>query len=1101
MSHLADSGVEVLGQYHRLANAVKVRVPAGQHAKLRTVPGVSRVEPVRLYYRQTTGSVPFLGAPRVWGASPSRADGSGVRIGSIDTGIDYTHAAFGGSGDPADYSANDPTRIEPGTFPTAKVVGGFDFAGNSYDPTSSDPVRFTPFPDPDPLDCNGHGTHVAAIAAGFGVLSDGRTFKGAYSPDLDMDDFLIGPGVAPKAELYALKIFGCDGPTELILEALEWAADPDGDGDFSDRLDVVNLSLGSSFGQVSPNDVVLNAANHLAELGCVIVVAAGNSGNIFYTTAAPGVAERAISVANSLDDRFGSSALEVLAPARIAGLYEAVEGAFTRPLSEVGPLTNLVVYVDPDRACEDLVNAAALEGKIALIDRGTCFFTDKIQRAQEAGAVAVIMVNNVDEPPIIMSGTGEEATIPGVMISRADGDTLKSALRFNLRVRLDSTLELPGSDLSDQLSDSSSRGPSSPASVLKPELTAPGEVIFSAAAGTGTNGVIYSGTSMSTPHVTGAAGLLKQLHPAWSVEEIKSALMNTAASTRNEEGFVYPESRTGAGRLQIEPAVRTVVTASAEGANGLVSLSFGALSMTNKISVTRYVRLANHGPDPVTVNVSVRPTVSQAGAEISALATAATVPARASLSLPFLLTADPAAFRRGGDDTTPARLNGEARQVLHEASGQILFEGTNVLLRLPYHAILRAGSDSSATVTRLGVPLGTNVAVVTIPVRGPSAHDAPLASVFQLGATSRNQRFEDPIFAAADLLAVGAATDVGTQDSVANSTLYFGIATAESWTTPQSFLVDLEVLIDVDRDGVIDYALINASDGALSGLDLTNPGVANDVFLTVVRDTFTEELFSGGYLNIFAADERDTAPFNNSVLILSVPAGFLGLSDLDSRFSYKVVARGPDGFALVDQTEWIPFDAANPAVDTAVFGADGYPVRIQGEPIKVRVNRSAAAAGAFSTAHPLSVLVLHHFNPPGHRFDVIELDPETDDVDADGVADHWEIGQASDLVTVTSTSDADDDGFTDLQEYRAGTDPRDAESLLRIVAVDRTGDALALRWTAVSGRSYTVERAPSLEGAAFAPVAQHLAATPPLNTWVDESAASPSAHYYRVRVD
>jgi len=145
-----------------------------------------------------SSSVSFIKAVSAWAATSGNA-GQGVKIAIIDTGVDYTHANFGGPGTVAAYNANNRSIIEPGTFPTAKVVGGRDFAGDAYTGAN------TPVPDPDPLDCNGHGSHVAGTAAGLGVNGDGTTFLGPYDNSTPFSSFLIGPGVAPRADIYAFK--------------------------------------------------------------------------------------------------------------------------------------------------------------------------------------------------------------------------------------------------------------------------------------------------------------------------------------------------------------------------------------------------------------------------------------------------------------------------------------------------------------------------------------------------------------------------------------------------------------------------------------------------------------------------------------------------------------------------------------------------------------------------------------------------------------------------------------------------------------------------------------------------------------------------------
>ena len=200
--------------------------------------------------------------PAVWAAV---GRGEHVKIGIIDTGIDYLHADFGGAGDAAAYAANNKNVIEPGTFPTAKVKGGYDFAGPTYNANIPGSI---PQPDADPLDGNGHGSHVAGTAAGIGVAGS------------------VGAGVAPAADLYALKVFSDGGgSTDVTSLAIEWAMDPNGDGDMSDHLDVINMSLGSPFGE--PADPSAISSNNAAAVGIIVATSAGNEGDVPTSRARP----------------------------------------------------------------------------------------------------------------------------------------------------------------------------------------------------------------------------------------------------------------------------------------------------------------------------------------------------------------------------------------------------------------------------------------------------------------------------------------------------------------------------------------------------------------------------------------------------------------------------------------------------------------------------------------------------------------------------------------------------------------------------------------------------------------------------------------------
>jgi len=1096
-ARLEAAGARVTGNLTRVGNAIRVRVSPGHLSEIAAWPSVKRIMPVRQHQRALTHSVPFIGAPEVWSSREPGVDGRNIRVGVIDSGIDYTHADFGGSGKVEDYTHNDPTRIEPGTFPTVKVAGGFDFAGDDFD--AGDSAHSIPHPDPDPLDLeNGHGTHVAGILAGVGVTTNGQAYSGEYTADLDASQFAVGPGVAPRAVLYALKVFGRTGSTDRVVDALEWAADPNGDFDFEDRLDVVNLSLGSTFGAHDPEDPEIVAVNNLAQLGCVVVCAAGNDGNIYYAAGPPGSASRAIAVGNSIDKAEGS-AIQVVSPSPIAGNYYAVEGEFTVPLTQCGPLSGPVVHVEPNDACESLQNSEALRGCVALIDRGTCFFVDKIRKAQQAGALAVVMVNNQEGDPIVMGGddTGD-ITIPGVMISEYDGRIIKAFLDQGVVIRLDATLRVMRREVRDNLSGDSSRGPVGLATYLKPEIVAPGTEILSAAGGKGTEGIRFSGTSMACPHGAGVAALLRQVHPDWSVEDIKAAMMNTAVGTQDDQGNPYPESRTGAGRVQVDRAAQVQVTASAAQSDGNVALALGSLVLDGPFQTNCSVVLVNHGRQASTFDVRVRATVAQEGVELVPATNRVTIPAQGTATVPFVFHADPTQFKLAPDVTTALVTADLPRQTPYEASGQIWFEEAGQSIHLPYHVILRGASDYHAgtKAMALGPELSAQSTLnVTLPIEGKSAFSEALVSVFELGATYPDLGLISRYNSDACLLAVGAASDRTSADSIEDTQIYFGLATATSWPTPQPTYVSLQVFIDNDFDGASDYVVSN--DNAAT---TTANGSAADVFLTLVqkRDENGDwlEPESGGFLNVYSPDELDTAPFNNSVMVQAVGASQIGLQEGRSQFRYRVQTYGLT--MMVSDTGWITFDAERPVVDTTRSGLEKTPFHADGQPVVVRVDRAAAAD---QDQRMPGVLLLHHHNLDGQRQDVIRLDLSQDDPGINGLPDWWELEHFHSLLVADRETDYDGDGVKDQTEFLAGTDPADPESFLQLLSVEWEADGrVALSWTSAVGKRYSILKSPDLAAPEWEVLRTDLPATPPMNTFNVTNAVDTQSGFYRIRL-
>ena len=470
--------------------------------------------------------------------------GEGIRVGIIDTGIDYLHKMFGGSGIVADYKNNDPTIIEENSFPTRKVIAGIDLVGADYNASSTDFSRHVPRGDPDPLDKGVHGTHVAGTVAGVG---DGvKTYS----------------GVAPDAALVAIKAFGRGSTGEsVVIKALDYAIDPNGDYNLDDQVHVTSLSLGSDFG--NPYSLYQEAISTAVKGGTLVVVAAGNSGAKEYAIGNPATADDAISVAASIDGsghNWQRPAIKLSAANDLDILVEAVIGHTGKPISEVGRLIVPLYHIglaDTDLSEEQKTQ---LRGKVALIDLGLVTLDEKITQAAEAGAVAVVLVNNYDMLPSRIRSK-KRYQIPIVMVTKKVGVTIKKHLAKEVvQVTFDSSLSLfIRKELIDTLARFSSYGPRGYDSAIKPEIAAPGTRITSAYAGKGDRGIKFSGTSMATPHISGVVALMRQYRPTLDPTYIKGMLLSEAKTLVRPSGERYKVFQQGGGRVKAYDAVTAEV--------------------------------------------------------------------------------------------------------------------------------------------------------------------------------------------------------------------------------------------------------------------------------------------------------------------------------------------------------------------------------------------------------------------------------------------------------------------------------------------------------------------------------------------------------------
>ncbi|WP_081913685.1 S8 family serine peptidase [Glycomyces sp. NRRL B-16210] len=495
-----------------------------------------------------------IATTRASGAHDRGITGEGVKVGVIDTGIDYTHPDLGGC-------------FGPG----CRVVAGTDFVGDEFD--SDDPDHAEPVPDEDPTDCGGHGTHVAGIVGASGEVT----------------------GVAPDVTFGAYKVFGCEGSTsaEVILQALEAALD--------DGMDIVNLSLGQSFQW--PGYPTAKAADRLTEEGVVVVASMGNDGEAgVFSGSAPGIGEDVIAVASTDNPSQRMDAAFVPALDRHIG-YRAI-GDTVEP--EAGTVTDPLVWFG--RACADDPAEGDIEGKAALIVRGTCTFKEKYERAVEEGATAVVVYNDRSGP---FGGAGvDDLGVPMVGVTDADGEDLRdlaaigreTVLEFGGRTVL---VELPRGGFASSFT---AYGPA-PDLAFKPDLTAPGGGIWSTVPVADGSYESLSGTSMSSPHVAGAAALLLQAEPRLGPGEVRTRLANSAKPVAWGDNPDLGESeaahRQGTGVIDVLAALDARASLQPTGVNvgdGTGPRTF-ALTLTSHDTTTRVYDLTHRATIATTGDV------------------------------------------------------------------------------------------------------------------------------------------------------------------------------------------------------------------------------------------------------------------------------------------------------------------------------------------------------------------------------------------------------------------------------------------------------------------------------------------------------------------
>jgi minor extracellular serine protease Vpr len=680
----AIPSARVTRRFQVVLNGITVELPYRRLPRLSAMPFVAELFPTLRYQLALNRSPSLIGAPAFTAATG--VTGAGVKIGVVDDGVDHANPFFapGGYAYPAGFPKGQRS------FTTPKVIAARGFPGPGSGPRGRLPLdRAASF----------HGTHVAGIAAG----NAGTTSPGGrdHPPTPGLS------GIAPQAWIGNYRVFnvptriGHIADTPEIVAAFEAAV--------RDGMDVINFSGGGAATEPR-TDALVRTVTNVVNAGVIPVISAGNDRDDFGlgSVGSPGTSPDAITVAATTNTHVYAPALSVrdaAAPAEVRQIAFKATGEATplrwgtsdQTLVDIGSISGTNGRPVDSRLCgigrdpnagRNPLPRGSLAGAIALISRGHCTFVSKSVRALEAGASGLVVIDNREGQP---NSIPLFLPLPSGMITGLDGANLRAYLatrggRAAIRVGPGSTEVVTGRG--GIITSFSAGGPTAFGHNLKPDVAAPGGEILSGSLQQFTGGsqfVAIDGTSMSSPHVAGAAALLRQRHRNWNARQVKSALMSTAGTAwantaRTQEASALLQ---GAGFVNVLAADDPMLFAEP------ASLSFGDLAVGgSRVTKQLLLSLQDAGGGAGAWLVELRPQSASAGFAVD---------------FPSLVTIGP-----GGSASIPVTIVGEPGAAAGDNVGYLVLRRGTVTRRVPYAAFaVRPGLASARAVPLRRVQSGS----------------------------------------------------------------------------------------------------------------------------------------------------------------------------------------------------------------------------------------------------------------------------------------------------------------------------------------------------------------------------------------------------------